>query len=246
MGSPSTPVPPPGSKDDNGQITNLCLGSHCWLGWGRKKDVPKGCRCELVGHYCGMYVWVLPGGRDELSKLTLAILDYALSTSSPPPQKEVTITLNKDGTISDTEHGPITVKATIPMDSPFPTELATRLAQIEHVELPAVGEKFLSSVPNKLKDKLRDKTFHNAADLPLLSNDDLKNLNEKEIKDYNDAKDEAKRRILALKAEVAALTNIPAPGPQRGPTLDELSLGVGYGALRSAVYQALPPAPRIR
>jgi len=62
-----------------GTVTSECLKSpYCWFHVGCKKDVPKHCECTPVGHYCGVYVWVTCEGRDELSMLTLAILDYAL------------------------------------------------------------------------------------------------------------------------------------------------------------------------
>ena len=44
----------------------------------------KDCSCIAVGEYCGCYVWVLPEGQDQLTKLTLAILDYAMHE---PPVK---------------------------------------------------------------------------------------------------------------------------------------------------------------
>jgi hypothetical protein len=78
-GNPDVAVPPPGSPEDPGAITNLCLGGHCdWLAWGKKKPSPR--EYEMLGHYRDTWVWVVPGGRDELAKLTLAILDYAVST----------------------------------------------------------------------------------------------------------------------------------------------------------------------
>lgn len=75
-------------KGDN----EACLDGCCWFGWGSKKEVPKACPCKHVGYYCGVYVWVLPGrGLDELSKLTLTILDFALYSPAPPREKEVVV-----------------------------------------------------------------------------------------------------------------------------------------------------------
>src|SRR5262249_35974182 len=48
-----------------------------WFGVGSRKDVPK--NACYVGHYCGTYVWVLPGNLEMLSMLTLAILDIDTS-----------------------------------------------------------------------------------------------------------------------------------------------------------------------
>jgi hypothetical protein len=43
-----------------------------WFGIGKKKDVPKhACR---VGHYCGTYVYVLPGHESDLARLTYVIM----------------------------------------------------------------------------------------------------------------------------------------------------------------------------
>src|SRR5579864_4977236 len=48
-GYPDVAVPPPGSIDDPGAITNLCLGAHCgWLAWSKKKPAPH--EYEMVGH----------------------------------------------------------------------------------------------------------------------------------------------------------------------------------------------------
>ena len=61
-----------------GLITPSCIPTdRCWFGWGCKSDVPKDCSCLLVGHYCDTYVWVPAEGRDELSKLTILVLDIA-------------------------------------------------------------------------------------------------------------------------------------------------------------------------
>ncbi|PWT77459.1 MAG: hypothetical protein C5B59_03980 [Bacteroidetes bacterium] len=92
-----------GSPDGNirdsaaGKVTSECLGRTCWFGTGCKKAVPKECPCNLVGQYCDTYVWVLPGGQDELSKLTLAILDYAQNAPPQEVQKVVEIYLDERG-----------------------------------------------------------------------------------------------------------------------------------------------------
>jgi hypothetical protein len=84
--------------DPYGRVTNLCLGMNtAWFGWGCKHDVPKSCDCTPVGHYCGTYVWILPGGQEEFSKLTLAILDYAINQPSILT-KQITYNIARDGT----------------------------------------------------------------------------------------------------------------------------------------------------
>lgn len=87
----------PSSNEASGAVTIKCVGTNCWFGTGCRKCIPKGCPCLKVGHYCGLYVWVLPGGQEELTKLTFAIMDFAIyepaKTPAKPPQptKEVTL-----------------------------------------------------------------------------------------------------------------------------------------------------------
>lgn len=82
-------------RSASGAITSDCLKSKCcWFHVGCKKELPKNCECISVGHYCDVYVWVTHEGRDELTKLTLAILDYA--THDPPVQLTKTISYNID------------------------------------------------------------------------------------------------------------------------------------------------------
>lgn len=62
-----------------------------WYSVGCKHDVPKDA-C-YVGHYCDTYVWVLPGGVEDLTRLTLTILDFATAASGytgpPSPKQQV-------------------------------------------------------------------------------------------------------------------------------------------------------------
>jgi hypothetical protein len=91
-----------------GGINDECvknLSEYPWFGAGGKHDVPRGCKCLYVGHYCGQYVWVLPEHRDKLTQLTLAILDYAVSEPPEPETKEVVVTVTRgdDDKITETE-----------------------------------------------------------------------------------------------------------------------------------------------
>ena len=52
-----------------------CDAPDCWFGYGTKKQIPSCCR--KVGHYCGTYVWVTPENFDQLSRVTMSILDIA-------------------------------------------------------------------------------------------------------------------------------------------------------------------------
>jgi len=90
LAAPRNLVPFPGDAEADGRVTSECLSADCWFHVGCKKDVPKHCPCTHVGHYCGVYVWVTPArGTDELTKLTLAILDYAVNEPTRAAQKEI-------------------------------------------------------------------------------------------------------------------------------------------------------------
>jgi hypothetical protein len=71
------------------------LSEYPWFGVGGKHDVPRDCGCIYVGHYCHVYVWVLPEHRDKLTLLTLAILDYAVSDPPEPETKKVMVTVER-------------------------------------------------------------------------------------------------------------------------------------------------------
>ncbi|QDU74460.1 hypothetical protein Pan97_14680 [Bremerella volcania] len=84
--------------EKTGKITSECLYSPCWFYVGCKKDIPK-C-CAHVGEYCGTYVWVPESGVDQLTKLTITILDYAFYDAaklSRPPTKVVEYYLDGRG-----------------------------------------------------------------------------------------------------------------------------------------------------
>jgi hypothetical protein len=79
-----------------GIVTSDCLGGLVWFGIGPKKCVPKHC-CTPVGCYCGTYVWVLPNQREQLAKLTLAILDYAINPIPTSLSKTVVYYIDGQG-----------------------------------------------------------------------------------------------------------------------------------------------------
>ena len=100
------------SQMRDGTITSECLKGPCWFHVGCEKDVPK-CPCLLVGHYCGVYVWVCPEGRDGLTKLTLAILDYAIHDQPRMLTKDVTYYVDALGLPTGQRQGVAQVHATI-------------------------------------------------------------------------------------------------------------------------------------
>jgi hypothetical protein len=124
LGVESMPAPPAGDPTNTCYCNNLaspgeaevnseCLNSSgCWFCCGWKKCVPDG--CGYVGHYCGTYVWVPPGpGRDELAKLTLAVLDYAVHEDRRLPTKEVVAFVDRNGIPTTEDQASYVVTATI-------------------------------------------------------------------------------------------------------------------------------------
>lgn len=53
----------------------VCNTPQFWLGYGARCDVPKS--AQYVGRFRGLYVWVLPGRSEQLSRVTMSILDIA-------------------------------------------------------------------------------------------------------------------------------------------------------------------------
>jgi hypothetical protein len=87
-GDPNLAVPSPGSSGDSGIVTSECLSTDpCWFHVACEKCLTKYSKCCRVGHNCGVYVCVPPGrGQDELTKLTLVILDFAVNNAAPAPE----------------------------------------------------------------------------------------------------------------------------------------------------------------
>jgi hypothetical protein len=98
----------------NGTVTSECLKTNfCWLHVGCKKCAPKPDACNLVGSYCGVYVWVCPEGRDELTKLTMAILDYAVNNPPAAINKQVVYYIDEYGLPTNQKQAVGTVTATV-------------------------------------------------------------------------------------------------------------------------------------
>jgi hypothetical protein len=143
---------PDKAPPDDGRVTATCLGANgCWFSVGCKKHVPKD-KCLHVGHYCGCYVWVTPEGRDELTKLTLTILDYAVNepATTLPSTKEVEVYLDHKGLPTTSENAVAKAKAVIAMEDPIdvlwrPTALSRweRRAQAQGVTV----DDLLNSAP---------------------------------------------------------------------------------------------------
>jgi hypothetical protein len=114
----------------NGQVTSECLKAPCrWFCAGPKKCVPKGC-CIPVGHYCGTYVWVPPEGREYLSSLTIAIMDYAINSAPAAINKQVTYYLDENGIPTTQKQAVGQVSAAVAVDED-PISLLNTSSQTE-------------------------------------------------------------------------------------------------------------------
>jgi hypothetical protein len=94
--APRDPSKLPGGASAPAHVTADCIGHQCWFCVGGKHDVPKE-PCVRVGHHCGVYIWVPKSGTNELTKLTLVILDFALNSPPAGRKKLVKLYLDKNG-----------------------------------------------------------------------------------------------------------------------------------------------------
>ena len=88
------------------------------LSAGHHRCASKNAKCQLVGEYCGTYVWIPPSGRNEFTNLTLTILDIAFSKPATAAKltKDVTIYLDEDDNPVSWRTATQQVRATIPID----------------------------------------------------------------------------------------------------------------------------------
>jgi hypothetical protein len=97
-----------------------CLEFPPWFTWGCEKHakLPKNRACQTIGSYCGTFVCVPPESRDMLTRLTTAILDYAVNdpTQFVKRTKDVALFLDARGQFTTVDKAVKTIKATIPID----------------------------------------------------------------------------------------------------------------------------------
>ena len=133
----------------NGTITSECLNSNCcWFHAGCKKCAPKACDCILVGEYCGCFVWVTEEGRDELTKLTLAILNYALNNPPQKRTKEIVYNVNEYGLPTTNQLAVGKVTANVAIDEN--PEALLKMTQDEEVRI----ADFLDYRHQRVKERL--------------------------------------------------------------------------------------------
>ncbi|HET6881593.1 MAG TPA: hypothetical protein VFI31_15625 [Pirellulales bacterium] len=135
----------------NGIVTSNCIDSkRCWFHYSCKKCLPKYTSCLPVGHHCGVYVWVEPNGRDQLTRLTLTILDYALNSPPVPITKTVTYYIDEYG-IPTTQAASVgVVSASVQYDE-TPASLMN-MSPAEEVRLEQVLKARLLQVSLALRD----------------------------------------------------------------------------------------------
>jgi hypothetical protein len=157
LGTPASTTSVAAHTNATGNVTTACLGGS-WFCWGCKKCVPKDCKCLKVGEYCGTYVWLRSGGQEELSKLTLVILDFAINQPKTPPTappqatKDVTWYFDAKGEPTTKELAHREVRATVPYDQPtgFDPKIHNDAAEanvFEHELLPAPQEEPMPFAP---------------------------------------------------------------------------------------------------
>jgi hypothetical protein len=145
----------------HGIVTSECLKSPCWFHVGCKKCAPKHCPC--VGHYGDVYVWVTPDGRDQLTKLTLAILDYSMNSAPVGLTKQVVYYLDEYGVPTQQKLAVGQVTATVAIDEQNASLLNTtnaeevRVEQIIKTRLKQVNEEL-----DELADKIKKTTESDA------------------------------------------------------------------------------------
>ena len=137
----------------NGIVTSECLKSDCcWFHVGCKKCLPKDCSCISVGEYCGCYVWVLPEGQDQLTKLTLAILDYALHEPPVKRTKQVDYNIDEYGLPTTSQRAVGKVTASVAID-----EHVESLLKIDQADEARI-EQFLDYRHKHVKERLATTT----------------------------------------------------------------------------------------
>ena len=106
----------------------------------------------VMGEYRGCYVWVTPEGQDQLTKLTLAILDYALHDPPIMRTKEVVYYLDEYGLPTTQQRSVGKVTATVAIDERPQSLIKTGQADEARIE------QFLDYRHKNVKDRLATAT----------------------------------------------------------------------------------------
>jgi len=114
--------------------------------------LPKDCSCISIGEYCGCYVWVLPEGQDQLTKLTLAILDYAMHEPPVKRTKQVDYNIDEYGLPTTSQRAVGKVTANVAID-----ERVEGLLKIDQADEARI-EQFLDYRHKHVKERLATTT----------------------------------------------------------------------------------------
>lgn len=101
-----------------GTVTVDCVAGTKWLAIGCTSCVPVRRHGVRAGRYENARVWTLPGKSDELAKLTLVILDYALHDPPAQPKKTVSYHLNEQGELTSADKAMLSVSGEVPASQP--------------------------------------------------------------------------------------------------------------------------------
>jgi hypothetical protein len=85
-------------QEDGNPAACLPIQDGCqWFGIGGKHDVPSCRGCTYVGNHCGTYVWVLPGCRDQLARLTMLIMEYSFREPNAAATRKIEYFVDAQG-----------------------------------------------------------------------------------------------------------------------------------------------------
>ena len=147
-----------------GIVTSECLNEiPCWFHVSCHRCVPRHCTC--VGHYCATYVCVLPEGRNELTKLTLAILDYALNNAPAGLSKQILYYIDEYGLPTTKQDAVGAVQANVAIDEQ-PASLLSR-PQSEELRIERILKDRLRKIDEEVESILKNyPDFKSSAETP--------------------------------------------------------------------------------
>jgi hypothetical protein len=184
-----------------GRTTPACFESCHWICHGGIKKVPRHLN-RKVGHNSGTYVWLNEGCQNELTKLTMVILDYAFSAAGTKTKQTIDVVLYRgpDGKIVKHSDRAIEVKTTVAYDSRYPILTVDELKQ-QSTELSTTIDNL--GINPGTRDKIRDVLQGSRSAADLFSDSQFNDLSTEQINGVKAAVDELNR----LKALEGLLMN---------------------------------------
>jgi hypothetical protein len=136
------------SDKAQGKITSDCLANQPpWFCVGRRRDVPRCCR--YTGHCGDVYIWVGAEGVDQLTKLTIMILDFATNPTPTGLNKTVTYYIDEHGIPTTQKLSVGQVSASVGIDE-LPASLLS-VDQATEVDIEKQLKVQLAEVENRIK-----------------------------------------------------------------------------------------------